>query len=89
MIAKVPSIACITSVWAGVDIAWEQEKPEVRKMLKRPPSPKAAVPQVHALMESFWANEAIFQLMMLAYNLLLLVKMDFAGGTSDRRYPGS
>jgi hypothetical protein len=39
----------------------------------------------HLLLQSFWANEAIFQLMMLAYNadgyirLFLLFKMDFAG----------
>jgi len=32
----------------------------------------------HLLLQSFWANEAIFQLMMLAYNLFLLFKMDFA-----------
>jgi DDE family transposase len=30
----------------------------------------------HLLLQSFWANEAIFQLMMLAYNLFLLFKMD-------------
>jgi hypothetical protein len=35
----------------------------------------------HLLLRSFWANEAIFQLMMLAYNLFLLFKMDFAGET--------
>jgi hypothetical protein len=35
----------------------------------------------HPLLRSFWANEAIFQLMMLAYNLFLLFKMDFANGT--------
>ena len=29
----------------------------------------------HLLLQSFWANEAIFQLMM-AYNLFLLFKMD-------------
>jgi len=29
----------------------------------------------HLLLQSFWANEAIFQLMMLAYNLFLLFKM--------------
>jgi hypothetical protein len=34
---------------------------------------------------SFWANEAIFQLMMLAYNLFLLFKMDFAKGTEYRQ----
>jgi len=28
------------------------------------------------LLKSFWSNEAIFQLMMLAYNLFLLFKMD-------------
>ena len=32
----------------------------------------------HLLLKSFWANEAIFQLMMLAYNLFLLFKMDFS-----------
>jgi hypothetical protein len=30
----------------------------------------------HLLLKSFWANEAIFQLMMLAYNLFLLFKLD-------------
>ena len=30
----------------------------------------------HLLLRSFWANEAIFQLMMTAYNLFLLFKMD-------------
>jgi hypothetical protein len=37
------------------------------------------------LLRSFWANEAIFQLMMLAYNLFLLFKMDFAGETEYRQ----
>jgi len=37
------------------------------------------------LLKSFWANEAIFQLMMLAYNLFLLFKMDFANGTEYRQ----
>jgi len=39
----------------------------------------------HLLLKSFWANEAIFQLMMLAYNLFLLFKMDFAGETEYRQ----
>ena len=39
----------------------------------------------HLLLQSFWANEAIFQLMMLAYNLFLLFKMDFANGTEYRQ----
>ncbi len=39
----------------------------------------------HLLLKSFWANEAIFQLMMLAYNLFLLFKMDFAKGTEYRQ----
>ncbi len=39
----------------------------------------------HLLLQSFWANEAIFQLMMLAYNLFLLFKMDFAGETECRQ----
>ena len=39
----------------------------------------------HLLLQSFWANEAIFQLMMLAYNLFLLSKMDFAKGTEYRQ----
>jgi hypothetical protein len=29
------------------------------------------------LLKSFWANEAIFQMMMLSYNLFLLFKFDF------------
>jgi hypothetical protein len=39
----------------------------------------------HLLLQSFWADEAIFQLMMLAYNLFLLFKMDFAGETKYRQ----
>jgi hypothetical protein len=39
----------------------------------------------HLLLQSFWANEAIFQLMMLANNLFLLFKMDFANGTEYRQ----
>jgi len=39
----------------------------------------------HLLLQSFWANEAIFQLMMLAYNLFLLFKMDFAGEAEYRQ----
>jgi len=31
----------------------------------------------HLLLKSFWANEAVFQLMMLSYNLFLLFKIDF------------
>lgn len=31
----------------------------------------------HLILKSFWANEAIFQLMMMAYNLFLLFKVDF------------
>ena len=30
----------------------------------------------YILLKSFWANEAVFQLMMLAYNLFLLFKFD-------------
>lgn len=39
----------------------------------------------HLLLQSFWANEGIFQLMMLAFNLFLLFKMDFAKGTEYRQ----
>ena len=39
----------------------------------------------HLLLQSFWANEAVFQSMMLAYNLFLLFKMDFADGTEYRQ----
>ena len=39
----------------------------------------------HLLLKSFWADEAIFQLMMLAYNLFLLFKIDFANGTEYRQ----
>jgi len=37
------------------------------------------------LLHQFWVNEAIVQLMMLAYNLFLLFKMDFAGETVYRQ----
>jgi len=30
----------------------------------------------HLLLKSFWANEAVFQMMMLSYNLFLLIKFD-------------
>jgi hypothetical protein len=39
----------------------------------------------HLLLQSFWTNEAIFQLMMLAYNLFLLFRMDFAGEKEYRQ----
>jgi hypothetical protein len=35
----------------------------------------------HLLLKSFWSNEAIFQLMMLAYNLFLLFKIHFVRKT--------
>lgn len=37
------------------------------------------------LLKSFWSNEAIFQLMMLAYNLFLLFKIDFLRTTEYRQ----
>jgi len=39
----------------------------------------------HLLFKSFWATEAIFQLMMLAYNLFLLFKMDMVKTTEYRQ----
>jgi hypothetical protein len=39
----------------------------------------------HLLLKSFWSNEAIFQLMMLAYNLFLLFKIDFVRKTEYRQ----
>jgi len=39
----------------------------------------------HLLLKSFWANEAIFQLMMLAYNLFVLFRMDFTRETEYRQ----
>jgi hypothetical protein len=39
----------------------------------------------HLLLQSFSANVAIFHLMMLAYNLFLLFKMDFTGETEYRQ----
>ena len=38
----------------------------------------------HLLLKSFWANEAVFQLMMLSYNLFLLFKFDLLS-TSEYR----
>ena len=37
------------------------------------------------LLQSFWANEAIFQLMMMAYNLFLLFKLDRGMKTEYRQ----
>jgi len=39
----------------------------------------------HFLLQSCWANEAIFQLIMLTHNLFLLFKLDFANGTEYRQ----
>jgi hypothetical protein len=39
----------------------------------------------HLLLKSFWSNEAIFQLMMLAYNLFLLFKIDMVRTTEYRQ----
>jgi len=39
----------------------------------------------HLFLKSFWANEAIFQLMMLTYNLFLLFKIDFVWKTEYRQ----
>ncbi len=39
----------------------------------------------HLLLRSFWANEAIFQLMMMAYNLFLLFKIDRGMKTEYRQ----
>ena len=39
----------------------------------------------HLLLQSFWANGAIFQLMMLAYNLFLLFNFDFLGISEFRQ----
>jgi hypothetical protein len=39
----------------------------------------------HLLLKSFWANEAVFQLMMMAYNLFLLFKFDFVSKTEYRQ----
>ncbi len=39
----------------------------------------------HLLLKSFWANEAIFQMMMLAYNLFLLFKFDFLSDSEYRQ----
>jgi len=40
-------------VWAGVDSAWKQEKPEARKMLKNAASREAAVPHIGCTF--YWA----------------------------------
>ncbi len=39
----------------------------------------------HLLLKSFWANEAVFQMMMLSYNLFLLFKFDFLGISEFRQ----
>ena len=37
------------------------------------------------MLQSFWANKAIFQLMMLAYNLFFLFKIDMVKTTKYRQ----
>jgi hypothetical protein len=39
----------------------------------------------HPLLKSFWADEALFQMMMLSYNLFLLFKFDFLGISEFRQ----
>jgi len=39
----------------------------------------------HLLLKSFWANEAVFQMVMLSYNLFLLFKFDFLGISEFRQ----
>ena len=39
----------------------------------------------HLILKSFWANEAVFQIMMLTYNLFLLCKMDCLNNTEYRQ----
>ena len=39
----------------------------------------------HLLLKSFWANEAVFQMMMLSYNLFLLFKFDCLSISEDRQ----
>jgi len=39
----------------------------------------------HLLLKSFWANEAVFQMMMLSYNLFLLFKFDLLGISEFRQ----
>jgi hypothetical protein len=63
--------------WLGVDSA---------KMALCCPAHQRVMHTVgHLPLQSFWTNEAIFQLMMLAYNLFLLFKMDFAVETEYRQ----
>jgi hypothetical protein len=46
---------------------------------------KYAMAVGHLLLKSFWANEAVFQMMMLAYNLFLLFKFDLLGISEFRQ----
>ena len=39
----------------------------------------------HLLLKSFWANEAVFQMMMLSYNLFLLFKFDYLDASEYRQ----
>jgi len=39
----------------------------------------------HLLLKSFWANEAVFQMMMLAYNFFLLFKFDYLDASEYRQ----
>ncbi|MCC9331650.1 transposase, partial [Enterobacter hormaechei] len=39
----------------------------------------------HLLLKSFWANEAVFHMMMLSYNLFLLFKFDSLDSSEYRQ----
>ena len=39
----------------------------------------------HLILRSFWANEAVFQLMMMAYDLFLSFKIDLVSKTECRQ----
>ena len=64
--------------------AW-LEVGSIKAAFSRPAHQRVTPAVGHLLLQSFWANEAIFQLMMLAYNLFLLFKMDFAVETEYRQ----
>jgi hypothetical protein len=61
------------------------EAGSAKAALPRPTHQRVTQAVGHLLLQSFWANEAIFQLMMLAYNLFLLFKMDFVRETEYRQ----
>jgi hypothetical protein len=63
-------------------VRWHQKRGNAENYIKEA---KYDMAVGHLLLQSFRANEAIFQWMMLVYHLFLLFKMDFEKGMEYRQ----